>query len=268
MGGGRADGVPAAPDDGPTPSVEEEQDYLPLSELIGARGAQLARPKPLVVGIAGSVAVGKSTMARVLAALLARRTPPLLVARVSTDAFLYPNAVLAQRHLLHRKGFPESYDRAALVKFLAAVEAGAIEIAIPSYDHRIYDIVPDTTQVVHRADVLLLEGINVLHPGPPPMAADYLDLAVYLDAETADIRQWFVDRFVALTRAAADDRGSFFAQWVDLAESDLLGLADGVWTHINAVNLTEHILPTRQNADVVVRKAADHRVAEVQILRP
>ena len=247
-------------------------EYLPLAELIDQ--ARQARPsgeaggvgeaattRTFVVGIAGGVAVGKTTTARELHSMLASGRPLATVERVSTDAFLLSNTELERRQLTYRKGFPESYDLDALQQFLAELRVGSVDVTAPVYDHVVYDIVPGARQLVGHPEVLLLEGCNVLQEGID------VDFGIYLDAATSDIRRWFVERFIGLARQAADEPGSFFASWSGYRDEELTALAGSVWEHINEVNLHRHILPTRERADVVVRKDADHRVVEIVELR-
>jgi type I pantothenate kinase len=229
----------------------------PVADVVRARLAVTG--PPVVAGVAGSVAVGKSTVARALAFLL----EPLRVDVVSTDGFLYPNAVLEERHLVMRKGFPESYDVAALQAFVAAVRTRAPEVVAPVYSHVHYDIVPAGRQVVRDPDVLVLEGVNALTP-----ALDGLvDVGIFIDAAEHDVRRWFAERFVSLAQAATDDPTSFFAQWATLDTAALEALAGQVWDAINGVNLRDHILPTRDRAAVIVAKAPDHTVSDVIVRR-
>lgn len=235
--------------------------YAPLAALLTGLSDAGAGPGPggpLIVGIAGSVAVGKSTTAVALRHLLA---PTLSVEIVSTDGFLLSNAALEQRNLTLRKGFPESYDTARLIAVLGALRAGERHVVVPLYDHRVYDVIADRTQVVDGADIVLLEGVNAL----AAPAASLLDLGIYVDADSADIRAWFVERFLDLAARAVDDPGSFFSRWSGIPTDQLVSIAEVVWDQINAVNLADHILPTRQRAQIVLVKDADHRVREVLI---
>jgi type I pantothenate kinase len=256
--------------------------YLPLSRLLNLHVAgalslrrtmdaflgKLAAPVPFVVAIAGSVAVGKSTTARILKALLARWPDHPSVDLVTTDGFLHPNAVLSQRGLVHRKGFPESYDRSRLVRFLLDLKAGTPAVSVPVYDHRIYDTVPGREQVVRQPDIVVLEGLNVLQrvgPRDGLLVADLIDFSIFVDADLAHIRRWYVERFLTLKRAAANDPGSFFAQWSGLSDDDATSLALSVWTSINEVNLVDNILPTRTHANLILTKDVDHRIREVKL---
>jgi type I pantothenate kinase len=213
---------------------------------------------PFLVGIAGSVAVGKSRVAAELVAVLARsRTVDL----VTTDGFLFPNDELAALGLEARKGFPESYDGPRLERFLRDVRSGAAEVAAPVYSHVAYDVLPDEVHVVRRPDVLVVEGVNVLQEGP----AALLDLRVYVDAEEAHILRWYTERFLLLRAAAVEDETSFFRRFTGGEDPDAEVLAGMIWRGINGVNLSEHILPTRDQADVVLVKGADHRITELRL---
>ena len=233
-------------------------DLAPVVDLIRGR-AQLRRP--VIVGIAGSVAAGKSTTALALATLLRTGSDALSVEIVSTDGFLFSNAELEERHLALRKGFPDSFDDALLIAFLDGVRSGVPEKRVPVYDHRTYDLVAGAYQVVASSDIVLLEGINAL----AEPAAAYLDVAMYLDADVADLRRWFVTRLMGLAASAVDDPGSFYARWAGLPPDQLEALAGAAWDHINAVNLSEHIAPTRDRADVVLVLGPDHQLRQVLV---
>ena len=262
---------------------EVEDVYLPLSRLlrlyyeasagrretVGAFLGEKIRPAPFTVAIAGSVAVGKSTTARVLRTLISRWPTRPHTELVTTDNFLYPNAVLAERGLTDRKGFPESYDRRALLRFVQQVRAGAPEVTVPVYSHLAYDILPGRRQAVRRPDVLILEGLNVLQPAPAGAlaVADFIDFSIYVDARTDDIEQWFLARLRALRDTAFTDPRSPFRQLaeVSLAEVDAFGAE--VWKTINEVNLVENIQPTRARATLVLHKDARHAVTRVGLRR-
>jgi type I pantothenate kinase len=264
---------------------EVRQVYLPLSRLLtlhvqeGGRlyrayrtflGAQNVRT-PFVIGVAGSVSVGKSTTARLLKLLLARWPQHPRVELVTTDGFLHPNAELARRDLMTRKGFPESYDRRALLRFVTEVKAGRAEVTAPVYSHLVYDIVPGARSTVHRPDILLLEGLNVLQPASslPGRAAlavsDFIDFSVYVDAATEDIRRWYVDRFLRLRETAFRDPESYFRRYAELTEHQAVSRAETIWAEINGPNLERNILPTRGRASLVLRKGADHSVTGVRL---
>lgn len=262
---------------------EVEDVYLPLSRLLNlfATGNGRLRdtvseflsepvpPTPFVIGIAGSVAVGKSTTSRLLRTLLARWPEHPTVELVTTDSFLHSNAALAERGLTDRKGFPESYDRRALVQFVSAIKAGALEASIPVYSHLTYDIVEGSRQVVRRPDILILEGINVLQAPPPGSlgVADFFDFSIYVDARVAHIRQWFIDRLFALRRTAFADPRSYFHQYAQLDHDEAAAFGHRVWQEVNEVNLVSNILPTRPRATLVLRKGADHGVERVRLRR-
>ena len=263
--------------------LEVEEVYLPLARLIhlqvAARQRLFAataeflgepqqnpdRPVPFVIGVAGSVAVGKSTTARVLQALLARWEDHSRVDLVTTDGFLYPNAELTRRNLMHRKGFPESYDRRALMRFVTTVKSGADQVCAPVYSHLIYDIVPGEKHVVTHPDILILEGLNVLQTGPTLMVSDLFDFSVYVDARIEDIEHWYIDRFLALRSGAFADPASHFHHYADLSDAQAVAAAHDIWSSINRPNLIENILPTRPRATLVLRKDADHAINRLRL---
>ena len=227
---------------------------------------------PYVIGVAGSVAVGKSTTARLLRELLARWPETPHVELLPTDGFLFPNAELARRGLLERKGFPESYDRRALVHFLSEVKAGYAEVRAPVYDHVTYDIVPNEQVVVRRPDVLIVEGLNVLQPAPPTpvgtsnlAVSDFFDFSIYVDARTSVVRQWYVDRFLSLRTTAFARPESYFHQYASITDEEATERAQAIWDAINAPNLIQNILPTRSRATLVLTKAADHSVRRMRL---
>ena len=251
--------------------------YLPLSRLLNlhvaarrnlnrVKDAFLGRP-PYVVAVAGSVAVGKSTFARVLQAILSRWPDHPRVELVTTDGFLHPNRELEERGLMGRKGFPESYDRRRMVAFLAALKSGAPAVTAPVYSHLAYDIVPDELQRVTRPDIVVFEGLNVLQPGggrtDPVVASDFFDFSIYLDADEADIRAWYQERFRVLQRTAFQKPDSYFRRYRDLDPDEAQRVSGRIWEEINGMNLRENILPTRERARVVLRKGPDHAVREV-----
>ncbi|EPD86402.1 MULTISPECIES: type I pantothenate kinase [unclassified Microbacterium] len=262
--------------------AEVREVYLPLSRLLstyaentkrlGAETAAfLGEPDsttPFVVAVAGSVAVGKSTIARLLRELMSRWPGTPRVELVTTDGFLYTNAELERRGLMDRKGFPESYDRRALVSFLTEVKSGAAEVRAPFYSHVRYDIVPDAHVTVRRPDVVIVEGLNVLSPPPTPndvAVSDLFDFSIYVDADEADIAQWYVDRFLALRRGAFSNPNSFFKVFAELSDEEAVTTALGYWNEINLPNLRENVAPTRHRAHLVLKKAAAHAVESVRL---
>jgi type I pantothenate kinase len=266
---------------------EVEQVYLPLSRLLSLRVTAARRlhreqeeflhqpqpPRtPFVIGLAGSVAVGKSTTARVLQQMLAHWDEHPSVALVTTDGFLHPNAELERRGLLERKGFPESYDRRALLRFVVDIKSGKDEVEAPTYSHLVYDVVPDERVVVRHPDIVILEGLNVLQParvsedGRSGLAlSDFFDFGIYVDAATSDIRSWYVERFLRLRETAFADPASYFRRYAGLSETEARATALDIWDSINGPNLEQNILPTRSRATLVLRKTRDHSVQYVRL---
>ncbi|MEU3274076.1 type I pantothenate kinase [Saccharomonospora sp. NPDC006951] len=255
--------------------------YLPLSRLINLQVAARQRlyeatttflgedahgtKVPFIIGVAGSVAVGKSTTARILRTLLARWPDHPSVDLVTTDGFLYPRTELMRRGIMHRKGFPESYDRRALLRFVTDVKSGADEVRAPVYSHLAYDILPGEEQVVHKPDILILEGLNVLQPGPSLTVSDLFDFSIYVDAHTADIERWYIDRFLELRYTAFSDPSSHFHHFASLPDDEARIEARHLWKTINEPNLMANIRPTRPRATLVLRKDADHSINRVRL---
>lgn len=262
---------------------EVEEVYLPLARLlhlqVAARQRLFAataeflgeprqnpdRPVPFVIGVAGSVAVGKSTTARLLQALLARWGHHPRVDLVTTDGFLYPNAELKRRNLMDRKGFPESYDRRALMRFVTSVKSGADAACAPVYSHLHYDIVPGATQVVRHPDILILEGLNVLQTGPTLMVSDLFDFSLYVDARVTDIEDWYISRFLTMRSTTFANPESHFHHYAGLDDTEAVVAARNIWRSINQTNLIENILPTRPRATLVLRKDADHIINRLRL---
>jgi type I pantothenate kinase len=260
--------------------------YLPVSKLVNyyVRAAQLLHSAtskffqqglakvPFIVGIAGSVAVGKSTSARVLRELLARWPAHQRVDLVPTDGFLWPNAELERRGIMHRKGFPESFDQARLLQFVADVKAGRANVEAPIYSHFSYDILPGERIVVDRPDILIVEGLNVLQPAKlpkhgeaVPFVSDFFDFSIYIDADPAMIEKWYVTRFLRLCRTAFRDEDSYFYRYSKLTHEQAIAQALKLWRSINLVNLRKNILPTRQRANLILSKGEAHRVETVSL---
>jgi type I pantothenate kinase len=262
--------------------------YLPLTRLLNlyvaatqnlhkASAAFLGTlsPKvPYVIGVAGSVAVGKSTFARILQALLARWPDHPKVDLVTTDGFLHPNRVLEERGIMNRKGFPESYDTRRLLQFLRELKSGAPEVSAPVYSHVVYDIVDGEEVVVRQPDILILEGLNVLQANskvgeamPTEFVSDYFDFSIYIDADESDIEEFYVQRFLTLCDTVFQNPDSFFQHFAQLSREEAIGTARGIWREINGRNLRENIAPTKGRAGLLLRKGADHRVTTVSLRR-
>ncbi len=268
--------------------TEIEEIYLPLSRLLSlyvAATQRLFRAQqgflgtedvkvPYIIGVGGSVAVGKSTTARVLEALLGRWPNVPKVGLITTDGFLYPNAVLDREGLMEKKGFPESYDLPALLRFLSDIKAGRHPVRAPVYSHLIYDVIPNQWVEINRPDILIVEGLNVLQTGrlprdgkAVPFVSDFFDFSIYLDADEDVLLHWYVNRFLTLRGTAFADPKSYFHRYARLSDDEAVETATSIWNSINLVNLRENILPTRQRADLILTKSEHHRIDEVALRR-
>jgi len=257
--------------------------YLPLSRLLAlyvaaTQGLFKATQRflgaedgkvPYIIGVAGSVAVGKSTTARVLKALLSRWPNTPKVELITTDGFLLPNAILEREGLMEKKGFPESYDGGALVRFLAEIKAGKQRVTAPVYSHLEYDVVPGREIVVDRPDILIVEGLNVLLPNKLgrriPFVSDFFDFSIYLHADEADLERWYVNRFMRLRETAFRDPRSFFRKYADISDEEAMTIARSIWTRTNLRNLHENVLPTQARASLVLTKGPTHQIEQVAL---
>jgi type I pantothenate kinase len=268
-------------------SLEEvAQIYLPLSRLLNLYLSSNLRGEgvveqflgtdgqkiPYVIGIAGSVAVGKSTTARLLQALLSRWPEHRSVELITTDGFLYPNKTLNERGIMKKKGFPQSYDIHQLVKFVSEVKSGAKNVSAPVYSHLIYDVIPDGNKVINQPDILILEGLNVLqsgmdYPHDPHrvFVSDFVDFSIYVDAPEDLLQSWYINRFLKFRQGAFSDPDSYFHHYSKLPEAEAVQIATGLWNEINGLNLKENILPTRERASLIMTKSANHAVESVRL---
>ncbi|GAA4663491.1 type I pantothenate kinase [Bartonella pachyuromydis] len=275
--------------DDPIDLEEVQRIYLALSRLLSCHVEAVqelfykrqqflhqegTRKTPFIIGIAGSVAVGKSTTARILQELLKRWTSSLKVDLITTDGFLYSNAVLQQKNRIHRKGFPDSYDIKKLLNFLSAIKAGIGNVSAPLYSHMIYDVLENETIIIDRPDILIIEGINVLQVSDLPkdgkiipFVSDFFDFSIYVDAETEVIRHWYLERFKRLRKTAFQNPESYFHRYALLHEEEALKIAENIWQTINLKNLHENILPTRPRSNLILRKGKNHLVEYVALRR-
>jgi len=268
---------------------EVEEIYVPLSRLLNLHvaavqhlyearrafmGTSLATRVPYIVGIAGSVAVGKSTFSRVLRACLARWSDHPRVDLVTTDGFLYPNSILEERGLMKRKGFPESYDQRRLIRFLADIKAGEPAVSAPVYSHLHYDIVPDAFQRVERPHILIVEGLNVLQSpassgrdGSRVFVSDFFDFSIYIDADEQIIERWYIQRFQRLRETVFQSESSYFHRYAQLSETEAVETSRRIWEDINLLNLRENIRPTRDRAHLILQKGSEHLIEKVRLQR-
>ncbi len=245
--------------------------YREQREKLALINPEALSAAPYIIAVSGSVAVGKSTFAKAMKVLLSKMPSSPKVDLLVTDGFLYPNELLTKKGILEKKGFPESYDTAALLQFVQTLKSGKAVVNAPVYSHEIYDVIPDQFQEIAQPEILILEGINVLQQGHPDtvssqlMVADYVDAAIYIDAAIEDVRHWFLERFMVFLDAARNDSSSFYYQFLKMSAQEAEDFALMVWRQINEANLVKHIAPTRERADIIVRKGADHQIEGIWI---
>ncbi|SET52305.1 type I pantothenate kinase [Thorsellia anophelis] len=239
-----------------------------IEEFIGKQTHKI----PYIIGIAGSVAVGKSTTARLLQTLLSEWPEHRHVELLTTDGFLHPNKVLKQRNIMHKKGFPESYDMKGLVQFVSDIKSGKTEVSAPLYSHLIYDIVPNQRKIIKCPDILIIEGLNVLQSGmdyPHELhrvfVSDFVDFSIYVDAEEEFLKQWYIERFLKFRMGAFSDPNSYFHDYAKLPEAEAITIASSVWDNVNAINLNNNILPTKERANLILKKGNNHEIEQVKI---
>ncbi|GKX57543.1 pantothenate kinase [Leminorella grimontii] len=244
------------------------QNHVVLEKFLGVQKQRV----PYIISVAGSVAVGKSTSARVLQALLSRWAKGRRVELVTTDGFLLPNQTLRDRDLMKKKGFPQSYDIMNLVRFVSEIKSGKAQVEAPVYSHLIYDIIPGEKQVIEQPDILIIEGLNVLqsgmdYPQSPHrvFVSDFVDFSIYVDAEEELLRQWYINRFLKFRQGAFSNPDSYFHSYAKLSEEQAISIADGIWREINGLNLLQNILPTRERASLILTKGANHAVEQVRL---
>ena len=243
------------------------KNYRKLTKLKNEFLNNKTRKVPFVIGVSGSVAVGKSTTARLLKIMLERSYPQYKVAQMTTDGFLYPSKILKERHLMDKKGFPETYDMSKLLDFLGEVKTRGGKIRYPLYSHNIYDIIPGKYEELDKPDILIVEGINVLQlpQNEQIYVSDFFDFSIYIDAEVDDIEEWFLNRFETLLDLARNDPNSYYYQFTQIPETEAMKMARNVWNTINYPNLRDYIKPTMNRADLILHKSEDHQIDKIYL---